>query len=147
MALTADRDVVASGRTEIIHGVLAAGDIYYKGGLAQIDKTTGLAKVSTDVAGERAIGAFKAGTRGINAIAGQECEIETGKLWIPLATGAQTDVDGFFHATDDEAIAAMAAQAGDPCGRCIDYKLWPNSTTDKRLLIDFRQAVPKAALT
>jgi len=144
MALAADREYAVSGRTEILHGKVTESDIYYKGAMVVIDPTTGLVKVPTDVANERAIGVIKAQ---VVAPAGEnpDCEIERGKIWIPLASGAQTDVDDFVYATADDTIAKTATNA-DPCGRVVDYKLWGNSTTDKRLLVDFRQGVPKGAL-
>jgi len=123
--------------------VLTAGVIYYKGGIVAI--ASGLVIKAADTAGYTPFGVLKAGTRGVAAVAGQQCEIERGKIWIPLAAGAQTDVDDFIYATADDTIAKSATNA-NPCGRCVDYKLWPNSTTDKRLLVDFRQGLPKTAL-
>ncbi len=146
MALSADREVVVSGRTEILHGKLTESVTYYKGGMVQIDKVTGLVKKATDVTVERAIGVLKAG-KVVGAGENPDCEIEIGKVWIPLATGAQTDVDGFVWASDDAVIVVSAPTNADPCGRCVDYKLWGNSTTDKRLLLDFRQGLPKTALS
>ena len=143
MALAADREVVASGRTEILRGVLTAGVIYYKGGIVAL--ASGLIVKAANTAGYTPIGVLKAGTRGVVAVTGQQCEIERGKLWIPLAAGAQTDVDDFVYATADDTIAKTATDA-NPCGRVVDYKLWGNSLTDKRLLVDFRQGLPKTAL-
>ncbi len=136
--LTADRDVEVSGRTEMLHGVLTDGDIYYKGAMVMIH--AGLVVVPTDgVAGEGAIGVLKYGTRGVNAAVGQECEIEIGKVWIPFAAAQASDLDLFYHATNDGTIAVRAAQAGDPCGRAIDWKTG-------FLLIDFRQRLPVTAM-
>ena len=143
MALAADKEYAVSGRTEILRGVLTDAVIYYKGGIVAI--VSGLIVKAANTAGHTPIGVLKAGTRGVAAKVGQECEIERGKIWIPLATGAQTDVDDFVYATADDTIAKTATNA-NPCGRVVDYKLWGNSTTDKRLLVDFRQALPKTAL-
>lgn len=144
MSLAADRNYAVSGRTEIIKAVLTSGVVYYKGGVVAI--VSGLIVKAADTAGHTPIGVLKAGTKGVNAIAGQKCEIERGKIWIPLATGAQADVDDFIYVTADDTIAKSATDA-NPCGRCVDYKLWGNSTTDKRLLVDFRQGLPKTALS
>ncbi len=141
MALTADREVEVSGRTELIHGIFEAeapADIFYKGALVQINDN-GCVIVAADIVDEAAIGVLKAGTRGKNAAVGEDCEIERGKIWIPFTGAAQTDVDDFFHATGDDTIARRVAQTGDPCGRCVDFKTG-------HLLIDFRQRLPVTAL-
>ena len=138
-ALTADREVEVSGRTEILHAKLTESDIYYKGAMMQFDKTTGLAKVAADVANEGVVGVLKAGQT-VGAGVNPDCEIERGKIWIPHTGAAVTDVDTFVHAADSGDILLMAAQAGDPCGRVLDWKVG-------FLLVDFRQRIPKLALT
>jgi len=138
-ALTADRGYAVSGLTEILHGKLTESDTYYKGAMVQFDKTTGLVKVAADVAGEGVVGVLKAG-QVVGAGVNPDCEIERGKIWIPHTGAAVTDVDTFVHAADDGDILLMAAQVGDPCGRVLDWKTG-------FLLIDFRQRLPKLALT
>ncbi len=137
-ALTADREYAVSGRTEILHAKLTESDSYFKGAMVQFDKTTGLAKVAVDVSLEGVIGVLKAG-QVVGAGVNPDCEIETGKIWIPHSGAAVTDVDTFVHAADDGDILLMSAQVGDPCGRVLDWKTG-------FLLVDFRQRLPKTAL-
>lgn len=138
-ALTADRDYAVSGRTEMIHGKLTESDIYYKGAMIQIDKSTGFMKVATNVTVERPVGVLKAGQT-VGAGVNPDCEVERGKIWIPHSGAAVTDVDTFVHAGDDGDVLLMASQTGDPCGRVVDWKTG-------FLLIDFRQGLPKTALS
>lgn len=136
--LTADRDVEVSGRTEILHGKLTESDIYYKGAMVQIAAATGLVTVASDIVNEAALGVLKAGQT-VGAGVNPDCEIETGKIWIPHTGAAATDMDTFVHAADDGDVLLMAAQLGDPCGRVVGWKAG-------YLLVDFRQRLPKLAL-
>jgi hypothetical protein len=135
MALAADRDYEVSGLTEVVHGVLTASVTYYKGGMVQFDASTGKVKKPADVAGEYGVGVLK---RGYVAPASpaMDCEIEVGKIWIPFASAAQTDVGDWVYLTDDATITKTALTNGGPAGIAVDFKTG-------YLLVDFRRGGPK----
>jgi hypothetical protein len=135
MALSADRDYSVAGLTEILHVKLTASVAYYKGGMLQWDATTGAAKkAAADVAGEFGFGVLKKGYASSAAV--QDAEVETGKVWIPFASAAQTDVGDWVYCTDDAVITKSALTNGGPCGRAVDFKTG-------YLLVDFRSGGPK----
>jgi hypothetical protein len=135
MALSADRDYSTSGTTEMIHGVLTPSVTYYKGGLVQFDAATGKVKKPADVAGEYGIGILK---RGYVAPASpaMDCEIEIGKIWIPFAGAALTDVGDPVYLTDDGTITKTALTNGGAIGVAMDFKTG-------YLLVDTRRGGPK----
>jgi hypothetical protein len=135
MALSADRNYAVSGLTEILHGKLTAAVTYYKGGILQWDASTGLLKKPADVAGEYGVGALKAG-KVVAAGENPDAEIEVGKIWVPFASAAQSDVGDWVYASDDGTITKSALTNGGPCGRAVDFKTG-------YLLVDFRAGGPK----
>jgi len=137
MALSKDRNYATSGLTEVLHGKLTASVTYYKGGIVVFDPTSGLVVKAADTAGFTPVGVLKKGAvvgSGVNP----DCEIETGKIWIPFGSAAQGDVGDYVYATDDGTIAKTASNA-NPCGKAIDFKTG-------YLLVDFRYGLPKTAL-
>lgn len=134
MALSADRLYSVQGASEILHVKLTAGVPYYKGGIVQFDAATGLAKKPADVVAEFGIGVLKRGYASSAAV--QDGEVEVGKIWIPFAAAAQTDVGDPVYASDDGTITKTALTNGGPCGVAIDYKAG-------YLLVDFRRGGPK----
>jgi hypothetical protein len=137
VALSADLNYSVQGQTEIQHVKLTASVTYYKGGIVQLDKSTGLAKKATDVANEIPIGVLKRGYASSAAV--QDGEVERGKIWIPLSGAAQTMVGVMFYATDDAVITATPGSAGGFAGMCVDFKTG-------YLLIDFRTGGQKGAI-
>lgn len=135
MALSADRDYAVAGITEVIPVKLTASVTYYKGGYVQFDAATGLAKKPADVAGEFGIGVLKKGYPSSAAV--QDAEVETGKIWCPLATAAQADVGDWVYLTDDGVITKTALTNGGPCGIVLAAKVGVS------LLVDFRRGGPK----
>ncbi len=135
MALSADRHYAVSGLTEVLHGKLTASVTYYKGGIVQWDASTGLLKKPADVAGEYGIGVLKAG-KVVAAGENPDAEVETGKVWVPFASAAQSDVGDWVYASDDGTITKSALTNGGPCGIAVDFKTG-------YLLVDFRRGGPK----
>jgi hypothetical protein len=135
MALSADRGYSVAGLSEVLHGKLTASVTYYKGGIVQWDAATGLLKKPADVAGEFGVGVLK---KGYVAGAGEnpDAEVEVGKIWVPFAAAAQTDVGDWVYASDDGTITKTALTNGGPCGRAVDFKTG-------YLLVDFRAGGPK----
>jgi hypothetical protein len=132
--LTAGRNYETSGRTEVLHGILPSGTSFYKGALIQFDAATGKVKKPADVAGEYGVGIL---TRDyLDTGADRDCEIETGKVWVPFASAAQTDVGDWVFLTDDQTITKTALTNGGPAGIAVDFKTGA-------LLVDFRRGGPK----
>lgn len=134
MALSASRFYDTVGRTDVIHGKLTASVAYFKGGMVQWDATTGLVKKPADVAGEYGVGVLVKDYASSASV--QDCEIETGKIWIPFASAAQTDVGDWVYLTDDAVITKTALTNGGPAGIAVDFKTG-------FLLVDFRRGGPK----
>ena len=139
MALSADLLYSTSGLTETLHVKLTASVTYYKVSIIQLDKTTGYAKKATDVANECPIGVLKAGQI-VGAGVNPDAEVETGKIWIPLATAAQTHVGLPMYATDDAVVTSTPGAAGGYAGWCIDV------VVGSKVLIDFRTRGQKGAI-
>lgn len=131
MALAASRFYDTVGRTTVLRGVLPTGVSFYKGGIVQWDATTGLIKKPADVAGEYGIGVLVKDYPS-TAVAGTFCEIETGKIWQPFASAAQTDVGDPVYPTDDAVITKAALTNAGPMGVAVDFKTG-------YLLIDYAQ--------
>jgi hypothetical protein len=137
MALSKDRNYETSGLTEVLHGKLTASVTYYKGGIVVFDPTSGLVVKAADTAGFTPVGVLKKGAV-VGAGVNPDCEIETGKVWLPMSGAAQGDVGDYVYATADDTIAKTGTNA-NPCGKVVDFKTG-------YLLIDFRYGLPKTAL-
>lgn len=138
MALAANRDYAVSGQSEILHGVLTASVTYYKGGIVQFGAATGLVKKPSDVALEYPAGVLK---RGYVAPASpaMDCEIEVGKIWLPLSGAAQADVGDWVYASDDATLTKTPPTNAGPAGIIVDFKTG-------YVLVDFRKGAPKGAI-
>jgi len=137
MALAKDRGYSTSGLTEVLHGKLTASVTYYKSGIVAFDPTSGLVVKAADTAGFTPVGVLKKGAV-VGSGENPDCEIETGKIWLPMSGAAQGDVGDYVYATDDDTIAKTASNA-NPCGKAVDFKTG-------YLLVDFRYGLPKTAL-
>lgn len=138
MALSADRDYSVQGQSEMFHGVLTPSITYYKGGIVMFDAATGKVKKPADVAGEYPIGVLK---RGYVAPASpaMECEVETGKIWLPFGAAAQADVGDWIYASDDATLTKAAPVNAGPAGIVVDFKTG-------YVCVDFRKGAPKGAI-
>ena len=138
MALSADRPYETSGAMESIRVKFKTNDIYYKGAIINID-ADGVGVVAGDVAGQGKLSGIM--TKKLDNTGKTEYgEIEIGKVWIPNANAAQTDVGEYVYATADDTIATSASNA-DPCGLVVDVRVgvaW---------LVDFRRSTKKTALS
>jgi hypothetical protein len=138
MALSADRDYSVQGQSEVFHGILTASVTYYKGGIVQFDASTGLVKKPADVAGEFPVGVLKKGYVA-PASPAMHCEIETGKVWLPFATAAQTDVGDWIYASADDTLTKTPPTNAGPAGIVVDFKTG-------FVCVDFRKGAPKGAV-
>ena len=138
MALAADLNYEVDGLTELQRGVLTASLTYYKGGIVQQDKGTGLWKKATDVANEVPYGVLK---RGYVAPASpaMACEIERGKIWLPFSGAAASSLGKPYYASDDGTLTATPGTNGGFAGYAVDWKTG-------FLLIDFRTGGQKGAI-
>jgi hypothetical protein len=120
MALTKDYEYEIKGSLTIQDFVIGAADVLYKGAIVNIG-TDGKIKVAADVAGERPAGLMKEQVD-YDGVAPLRGEVINGRIWIPYAGAAQSDVGGKFFATADDTIATSAVNVTVPIGVCLDWK-------------------------
>lgn len=130
MALSADYEYTTRDLNEINKHRAGAADTLYKGAIVNIG-TDGYIKVAADVAGEVPIGVMKK-QHVADGITHEYVEVESGRIWLPHAGAAQTDVGALFYATADDTLADSATNVG-PLGLCIDVDV-----DNALLLIDTR---------
>jgi hypothetical protein len=138
MALTANRAYKVKGSTEQDRVKLTAGVTYYKGNILSID-SNGVAIKAGDVAGQGAYSGVLVDGCVVAVGEVKYAAIERGRIWIPFANAAQTDMGDYVYATDDNVIAKSATNA-DPCGIVCDVEV------GVALCVDFRMGIPKTAL-
>lgn len=136
-SLTADLQYETSGLTTLIKGKLTASVAYFKGMIMQLDKSTGYWKKATDVANEVPWGVLKKAQASTSANA--DCEIERGKIWLPFAAAAVTDLGKPYYASDDATLTVTPGTNGGFCGYAVDWKTG-------FLLIDFTTGGQKGAI-
>lgn len=127
MAITADRLYQSvAGATERADGLAAAGNTIYKGSL--LVWASGLLEPGSDAVGKTFAGVAlrnNSPSFGPTAVtlATDRLEYETGKLWIPDAAAAQTDVGQLLYVADNGSLVLTGASVKKViAGRCIDYK-------------------------
>lgn len=137
MALSADLNYKTCGLTEVFHAKQTASLTTYKGSIVAL--ASGLVVKAADTAGYTPFGVMKAG-KVSGSGENPDVEVETGRIWIPLATAAQTDVGKYVYASDDSTVTTTATTNSNPCGLCVDVQV------GVALLVDFRERLPKTAL-
>ena len=137
MALSADRNYRTSGLTEVLHAKLTASLTVFKGSIVAL--ASGLVVKAADTAGYTPFGVMKAGCVSASG-ENPDVEVETGKIWLPLATAAQTDYGKYVYASDDGTITTTALTNANQCGLCVGV------VVGVELLVDFRMRLPKTAL-
>jgi hypothetical protein len=120
MALTKDYEYEIKGSLTIQDFVIGAADVLYKGAIVNIG-TDGKLKVAADVADERPAGLMKEQVD-YDGSTTKRGEVINGRIWIPYAGAAQSDVGLKFFATADDTIATSAINVTEPLGICLDWK-------------------------
>lgn len=115
MAITAHREYETVGPIERLKGVIKASAVFYKGALVVIDG--GYFGVPTDAANKVPIGVYDGGgmdvaTDPLKLTAPSsgmpDVTVAHGKIWVPFANAAQTDVGALFYLADNGTVTKTA---------------------------------------
>jgi hypothetical protein len=114
-ALSAPTTRKFEGPTNQISPRVAASDTYYRGAILCF-AASGLAAVPTDAAAlfpaGIVTGEFEGGERDYSKVVGSgetpRAVLDRGKVWLPLASAAQTDVGEYAYIADDGTLTQTA---------------------------------------
>ncbi len=115
MALAAKRNYEVVGHHEYLAVEAAEDAVYFKGAMLVVD-ANGFAAIPSDAAGLMPAGVYTGNAEGgvvdaafaVGLGAHPKLEIERGRIYIPKADAAQTDVGALWYLADDEALTAVA---------------------------------------
>lgn len=139
MALSAATTRKFEGVQEEISPKVAASDTYYKGAIL-CTNTDGYAAVPSDTANISIAGivsgVWEGGVRDDAYVVGAStyprATLYRGKVWLPLASAAQTDVDELVYPSDDNALTQTAGS------KTVGYRVLDVDTANALVLIDIR---------
>lgn len=139
MALSAATTRSFDGAPEYINAKVAASDTYYRGAILTFD-SDGFAAVPTDGAAQFGAGVvtgkFEDGVSDYAYEVGSgenpRAELARGRVWLPLASVAQTDVGEIAYISDDDTLTQTAGT------KTVGYVILDVDTTNELALIDLR---------
>lgn len=127
MALTERRTYEVVGPIVRVAGKLAESATYFPGAILAFD-ADGFLAIPTGAATERPAGIYTgygsdigAGSKTVGAGENPDGEVESGLVWVPFASAAQSDVGEYFYLEDDETVTKTAGSNGFKMP-CVGYK-------------------------
>lgn len=143
MALTANLAYATDGLSQRLRVYVSASgsDVHlYRGAILAVNPSTGKAAAASDTAGVGDLAGVVTEETIIPDGATLPVALDCGRVWLPFASAAITDIGAYCYATADDTIAKSATNA-NPCGKIIDV------AGGNMALVDFSKGLPVTALS